>query len=164
MAIVNQSLVKKYFESPIGRHVIIQHRNANFDCEVIGVVADFKHGDVRDKEGPFVFMSYPQWIRADDILCPDGARSAAFSETLTRTVRQVDPNLPVFDLKTLEQQASESLFIERAIALASAFGLLATLLAAIGLYGVMAYSVVRGRARSGSGWLWARAPTMFELW
>jgi len=63
-------------------------------------------------------------------------------------VRQVDPNLPVFDLKTLEQQASESLFIERSIAmLASAFGLLATLLAAIGLYGVVAVGVVTGIVR-----------------
>ena len=63
---------------------------------------------------------------------------------MRRQIQQLDPNVPVNDMKTMEVQVTESLFVERLIATLSAFfGLLATLLAAIGLYGVMAYSVER---------------------
>lgn len=147
VAVVNETLAHKYFgqESPIGRHIEIRHQRKNFDAEVIGVVHDFKHGSVRDERNPFVFMPYNQWIRSMGMTfyVRTTQDPAAFGETITRTVRGVDSNLPVYDMKTLEEQASESLFVERAIAmLASAFGFLATLLAAVGLYGVMAYSVV----------------------
>jgi ABC-type antimicrobial peptide transport system permease subunit len=63
---------------------------------------------------------------------------------LRQVVRQADPNLPAIDIKTVELRISESLYTERLIAiLSAAFGILATLLAAIGLYGVIAYSVAR---------------------
>jgi ABC-type antimicrobial peptide transport system permease subunit len=63
---------------------------------------------------------------------------------IQRRMQQLDANVPVTDLKSMEIQVSESLFVERLIATLSAFfGLLATLLAALGLYGVMAYSVAR---------------------
>jgi ABC-type antimicrobial peptide transport system permease subunit len=61
-----------------------------------------------------------------------------------QAVRRLDPNLPIADVKTMEAQVGESLFIERMVAMLSvAFGALATLLAAVGLYGVMAYAVAR---------------------
>ena len=59
-------------------------------------------------------------------------------------MQRVDPNLPIADMKTMEAQVGESLFIERMVAVLSvAFGVLATVLAAVGLYGVMAYAVAR---------------------
>jgi ABC-type antimicrobial peptide transport system permease subunit len=68
--------------------------------------------------------------------------SAALGPRLRKIVAQVDANLPVTDLKTLRAQIAESLFVERLVAsLSTAFGLLATLLAALGLYGVMSYAV-----------------------
>jgi ABC-type antimicrobial peptide transport system permease subunit len=70
--------------------------------------------------------------------------AAQLGPALRREVRKVDPNLPVFDMKTMAVQVGESLFTERMVAILSAFfGLLATVLAAVGLYGVMAYTVTR---------------------
>src|SRR6185295_7465116 len=68
----------------------------------------------------------------------------AMAAVLQKIIHQADPNLPVFQVKNMQAQVDESLFVERIIALLSAFfGLLATLLAAIGLYGVIAYAVAR---------------------
>ena len=68
--------------------------------------------------------------------------SDAFAARLRAAVARVDPTLPVTELKTMKAQIGESLFVERMVAaLSAAFGLLATLLAAIGLYGVMSYAV-----------------------
>ena len=74
-----------------------------------------------------------------------GANTAIFSLTDQRqTAQRIDPNLPIFDMKTMAVVMDESLFVERLVAaLSVAFGALATLLAAIGLYGVMSYSVAR---------------------
>jgi predicted permease len=148
VAIVNDTLARKYFngESPIGRHISLQTGKNELDAEIVGVVKDFKHGDIRDNKQSFVFLPYLQFPRAMGMTfyVRTDRDPASMGETLARVVREVDPNLPVYDLKTLDRQASESLFVDRAIAmLASAFGLLATLLAAVGLYGVMAYSVTR---------------------
>src|SRR5204862_3103524 len=74
-----------------------------------------------------------------------GANTAIFSLTDQRqTAQRIDPNLPIFDMKTMAVVMDESLFVERLVAaLSIAFGALATLMAAIGLYGVMSYSVAR---------------------
>jgi ABC-type antimicrobial peptide transport system permease subunit len=116
------------------------------DIEIVGVVRDTKYESMRDempievyqpyRQMPFVLGMYA-YIRT--------ARNPeqAFSE-IRRTVNSLDPNLPVFQMKTIDQQMEESLLTERLVAsLSAAFGFLATLLAAIGLYGVMAYTVAR---------------------
>jgi ABC-type antimicrobial peptide transport system permease subunit len=72
-----------------------------------------------------------------------GDPGLAFSAS-QRTVHELDPNVPVYNLRTLERQIDRSLLVERFIAtLSTAFGVVATLLAVIGLYGVMEYSVAR---------------------
>ncbi len=69
---------------------------------------------------------------------------ASIATSIRRQMQKLDSNVPLNNMKTMEVQVSESMFVERLIAMLSAFfGLLATLLAAIGLYGVMAYSVAR---------------------
>jgi ABC-type antimicrobial peptide transport system permease subunit len=68
----------------------------------------------------------------------------AIAAGIRQSVRRLDPNLPIFNMKTMAVQIDESLFVERMVAVLSvAFGALATLLAAIGLYGVMSYAVTR---------------------
>ena len=82
--------------------------------------------------------------RQIDGLRPDGPDPLAVASSLRAVVRRVDPNLPIIDMKTMTAQMPDSLFVERMVAaLSMVFGLLATLLAAIGLYGVMWYSVAR---------------------
>ncbi len=78
---------------------------------------------------------------------------------IRREVKALDSSLPVYSMKTLESQLDETLLTDRLIALLSAgFGLLATLLASIGLYGVMAFVVARRREELESGSRWARRP------
>ena len=70
--------------------------------------------------------------------------SGSTGTAIRQAVQRLDANLPIFDMKTMEVQVDESLFVERMVAVLSvAFGALATLLAAIGLYGVMSYAVTR---------------------
>jgi ABC-type antimicrobial peptide transport system permease subunit len=114
--------------------------------EIVGVVRDQKASNLRDDEPRYVYtpalqdenpaeMTY--YVRTTN--APD-----QFFHTLRSEVRQVDANVPVAAMKTMSSQVDESLFVERLIAMLSAFfGLLATTLAAVGLYGVMAYTVTR---------------------
>ena len=82
----------------------------------------------------------PAWC----FTCAPRAIPGRISAALRQAVREADPNLPAVKIKTVEVRIRESLYTERLIAiLSAAFGILATLLAAIGLYGVMAYSVTR---------------------
>jgi predicted permease len=149
VCMINESFAKKYF--PEGRAV--GHRigmggdpGTKTDIEVVGVFGDMKYEGMRDEVPIEMVRPYEQleftlgmsaYIRtARD---PEQMFSAA-----RRAVQQIDPTLPVVDMKTLEKQVDNSLVTERLVAsLSSAFGLLATLLASIGLYGVMAYTVAR---------------------
>jgi predicted permease len=149
VCMINDKFAKKYF--PEGRAV--GHRigmgsdpGTKTDIEVVGVFGDMKYEGMRDEVPIEMIRPYEQleftlgmnaYIRtARD---PEQMFSAA-----RRAVQQIDSTLPVVDMKTLEKQVDNSLVTERLVAsLSSAFGLLATLLASIGLYGVMAYTVAR---------------------
>jgi ABC-type antimicrobial peptide transport system permease subunit len=114
--------------------------------EVIGVVKDIKYTNLRDEIAPQAYVPYAAEKH------PSSAtiymRTVADPKTLMALVRQkvhaLDPNLPVYDIRTTDEQISLSLRNERLIAsLSTLFGATATLLAVIGLYGVMAYTVTR---------------------
>jgi ABC-type antimicrobial peptide transport system permease subunit len=146
--IVSEYFAKHFFgnENPIGRRIQVQPDAADAGMEVIGVAKDIKHGDLQDETQNFLWLPYEQNSTNDGMTfyVRTVRDPAATGEMLTRAMREINRNLPVYNLRTLEQQTSGSLFVQRSIAtLSSAFGLLATLLAAIGLYGVMAYSVAR---------------------
>jgi ABC-type antimicrobial peptide transport system permease subunit len=93
-----------------------------------------------------VYTPYPQENEIGQMTFYVRARgnAAAIGAAARQVARRVDPNLPIFEMKTMTAVVDESLFLERMVAaLSVAFGALATLLAAIGLYGVMSYSVAR---------------------
>lgn len=101
---------------------------------------------LKDEIPRFVYVPYMQSEELSSLTFY--VRTAADPESLVGNVRQavqrIDPGLPVYDVKTMEVQARDSLFVERILAgLSVAFGLLATVLAAVGLYGVMSYAVAR---------------------
>lgn len=149
VGIVNEKFAKKYFEgrSPIGRHVGMgADPGTRTDIEIVGVVRDTKYEDMR-KEVPYeLYLPSVQQnfvIGMYAYVRTTGDPSNGFGE-LRQAVRELDPNVPIVAMRTLEEQVDKSLVTERLLAsLSTVFGLLATLLAAVGLYGVMAYMVAR---------------------
>jgi len=147
--IVNQSFARHYFGdvNPLGRHIGFgDDPGTRADMEIVGVVADAKYRNLRDEIPIQAFVPYLASRRVGDMtyyvrttLSPEAVVSQA-----RERLRELDENLPIFGVRTLEQRVSDSLLTERLVAgLSAAFGLLATLLASVGLYGVLAYSVTR---------------------
>ncbi|MFY9728202.1 MAG: ABC transporter permease, partial [Bryobacteraceae bacterium] len=148
-AIVNEKFARRYFGSadPIGRHVGMGgNPGTKLDIEIVGVVRDTKYENMRDEVPYELYRPYRQveFVEGMNAYVRIASDPANFFPALRRTAQSVDTNVPVFGMRTLEQQMDISLVTERLLAtLSSAFGLLATLLAALGLYGVMAYMVER---------------------
>jgi putative ABC transport system permease protein len=149
VCIVNEKFAKQYFKdgNAVGRHVGMGgDPGTKLNIEIVGVVGDTKYENMREEVPIEVYQPYHQ---VPFVLGMMGyVRTArppeqAFS-TIRRVVSGLDPNLPVANMETLEKQQQESLITERLVATLSAgFGILATLLAAIGVYGVMAYLVAQ---------------------
>ena len=148
-AIVNETFVKRYFggRDPIGRHVGFGSDPATpMPMQIVGVVADAKYTAIREEPRAQIFV--PAFENRDVAGPTFYLRSALPPATIIRAVRQtvasMDPALPVFNVATLEQRVAGSLRTERLVAgLSAAFATLATLLALVGLYGVMSYTVTR---------------------
>jgi predicted permease len=149
VAIVNESFVKHFFgdSNPIGRHIGFGgDPGTKTPIEIIGIVKDSKYTGVRDEIPRQVFFPVLQgafvggvsmYVRSSQD--PPLAFAAA-----RRTMHDLDANVPLYNLRTLQRQIERSLLNDRLVAtLSSAFGILATLLAVIGLYGVMAYTVAK---------------------
>ncbi len=147
VAVINETMAKYFFNgtNPIGRRFGFGRGTAT-DIEIVGVARDVRSLELRDVPPRFVYLPYAQdesvtqltyYVRA-------AQDSGSTATAIRQAVQRLDPNLPIFDMKTMEVQVDESLFVERMVAVLSvAFGALATLLAAIGLYGVMSYAVTR---------------------
>lgn len=147
VAIVNESFAKHFFgnQSAIGRHI---GRNgsgpdAKLDTEIVGVVSDALYEGPRQGVRRQVFIpNYGNSGVAFYVRTTMG--SSATYAALRGVVRRLDAAMPVYEMKTVGGQLDETLLTARLIALLSAgFGLLATMLASIGLYGVMAFAVAR---------------------
>jgi predicted permease len=148
VVVINEAFARKFGLDPrnaVGT-LMSSEGNDELNQRIIGVVHDSKYADVKQDVQPLFFQAYRQ--------VPDLGfitfylRTASDPTSVIRAVPEVmkglDPNLPVENLKTLSQQARESVFVDRMITtLSVAFALLATLLAAIGLYGVLAYTVAQ---------------------
>ena len=148
VAIVNETFAQHYFGNPqsaLGHHVT-RPRRPETDSMIVGVVRDAKHASVRD---PAMATAYRPFIQAEKpaaliyyVRTWQPEESAAAS--IRSAVANIDSKLIVHDLTTLSTKIDDTLSNERTVALlASAFGLLATLLAGIGLYGILAYSTAQ---------------------
>jgi predicted permease len=146
VAIVNRQFARHFFgdRSAVGRHIGNGvGPQAKLDVEIVGVVADSLYEGPREGVRRQVFIPHAGnngsalYVRA-------GLGSSSAYTAIRRAVKELDAGMPIYELKTLARQLDETLLTERLTALLSAgFGLLATLLAAIGLYGVMAFVVAR---------------------
>jgi ABC-type antimicrobial peptide transport system permease subunit len=116
------------------------------DIEIVGVVRDARYENLRAEIPYELYLPYRQVNFVDGMhaYVRTHGDPAAFASVLRRTVQEVDGSVPVVGMRTLEEQVDKALVTERLLAtLSTVFGLLATLLASIGLYGVMAYTVAR---------------------
>lgn len=149
VAVVNEAFVRKYAQGRpmLGRHLAPgSGEKIVADREIVGVVRDFKHDGLREEVKPTVFFPYPQDERPTRMtfFVRSSRPTTEVAAAVQRIVRELDQSLPVFELKPMTEWVDEATTTERLIAvLATAFGLLATVLAAIGLYGVIAFTVVR---------------------
>jgi predicted permease len=142
VAIINEALAKKYFQNrnPIGFRI---GTDKEMQYQVIGVARDFRRNNLREPADPFLYFVSEQQPTDTSVFFVRGY-GANLASAARSVVAALDPNLPILDMKTMEARVEESVNLERAIAaLAAAFGLAASLLAAVGLYGVIAYSVTR---------------------
>jgi len=145
-AIINETAARDFFgdEDPVGRKVRLGGDN---NVEIVGVVRDSRYRRVREAAPRIAYFSFQQEQR------PSGARTLYlrtagdpinFIAVLRREIQALDKDLPLYNVKTFLDQKNESLSRERLIAtLSGFFGVLALLLASIGLYGVTAYGVLR---------------------
>jgi predicted permease len=149
VAIVNQKFVKRFFgeRNAIGRHIGMgSDPGTKTDITIVGVVGDTKYESLREDVPIELYLPYAQVEFATEMTAYVRANQPAnvALPALRGVVQSLDANLPMYHARTLTEQADRSLVTERLVAtLASGFGILATLLAAIGLYGVMAYTVTR---------------------
>jgi len=149
VAIVNQTLARRYFP---GRSAIGQRFGYSVaDVQIVGVVADALVNDVRGAAPAMAWYPMAQkatWVTC--ILVRSAGNPVSIESQLRNAVAQAAPGLPVRSVRTLEDQIRSGLLEERLmVELTSAFGALALLLAAVGLYGVMAYSVARRTSEFG---------------
>jgi predicted permease len=150
VVIVNEKFAKKFFGSrdrAVGRRVGFGiDPNTKTDMEIVGVIKDIKYTNLRDEIPIQMFTPYLADRRIGNmtVYVRTSMDSDQFFSAVRGKVRDVDANLPVWAMRTLDRQLSNSLLVERLVAgLSTVFGFLATLLAIIGLYGVMAYTVAR---------------------
>jgi predicted permease len=167
VAVVNQAFVKKFFpqEDPIGRHFGIFDIKYAGAFEIVGIVANAKYNNPREEYRPMYFRPLTQQLRVTDpnYVMAEGRSLYINSVTLNfrsrpqnvdamvrHTLADIDPNLTVIDLLSLDEQVRDNFNQERLIArLTMLFGLLALVLAAVGLYGITSYSVARRTSEIG---------------
>jgi predicted permease len=148
VAIVNEAFARYYFGSrdPIGRRFDRGEEDGG-EVEIVGVVKDAKAESVKEQTPRTFYVPFlqdPSAWRETTFQVRTTGDPLAVVAAVRREVQSLEPNLPVFRVKTLEEQVDETLGQERLVAtLASLFGVLALLLACAGLYGVFSYSVSR---------------------
>ena len=148
VVVVNESFVRKFkLGTPtevIGKRMTDE--GTVLDTEIVGVVKDAKYSEVKGTIPPLFFSPYKQSTRVGSMTfyVRTGTDPEQFVGQVQRIVARIDASLPVENLRTLPQQVQENVFMDRFISVMSAsFAVLATLLAAVGLYGVLAYTVAQ---------------------
>ncbi|HLM54640.1 MAG TPA: ABC transporter permease [Pyrinomonadaceae bacterium] len=148
VAVVNQTFAEQAFpgENPVGRRLAFNAERPG-EVEIVGLARDAKYTSQRAKTPPTVYLPWRQEMRAMSSVFFEVRTEGdpeAWVAAVRQAAREVDAGLPLNNVKTQAEQAGETMAMERLFAkLLSLFGLLAQLLAAVGLYGVLAWSVSR---------------------
>lgn len=159
VVVINQAFAKKFFpkQDPIGQHFGLGDPKHAGDMEIVGIVQDAKYQNAREPAYPTFFMPFFQvnkdpklsFLRVaaayiGDIELHVAGRPENIEEAVRRTLTNINPNLTILDMMSLKEQLDLNFNQEKLIArLTELFGLLALILACVGLYGVTSYSVAR---------------------
>ncbi len=159
VTIVNESFVRKYFpnEDPIGKHFGMDNSRYAGTFEIVGVARDAKYNDPDQPAKPMFFVPLEQSVHYPDVLMERGEIQSHFVRSiqlllrghalnlepqLRKALAEIDPNLTIITVQSMNQQVASNFDQQRMVAqLAGTFGLIAILLAAVGLYGLTAYTV-----------------------
>jgi predicted permease len=148
IVVVNETFCRRFLpaQNPLGLHIAFGSNQKKLDWVIAGVVADSQHSGLRSPIQPFLYEPYlmNEKLTALTFYARTNTNEAAVMGQIRGIVRRFDPTLPVYNVSSMTEVINESLLAERSLGLLSlAFGILATLLSIVGLYGVMSYSVAR---------------------
>ena len=150
VALVNEAFARHYLagRSPLGgRFGFGNYPGTKTYIEIVGVIKDAKYSSLRDASPPQAIIDYEQMegaIFQANVYLKTRVEPRQMSSSIRRAIQEVDRDLPVYEMRTLDEQRDLLLTTERVVAsLAIVFGLCATVLAAIGLYGLMAFNVAQ---------------------
>ena len=167
VAVVNQTFAKRFFpnQDPVGQHFGIDFPQFSGSFQIVGVFADFKLNNPRDDVRPVFLRPITQPFAYHMESMDSGETQSMFinsmilsfntpqqdaEQLIRRTLAEIDPNLTVMDLRSLDAQVAGNFNGDRLSAeLSSLFGLLSLILASVGLYGVMSYIVARRTSEIG---------------
>ncbi len=145
VAVVNEAFAKKF---KLGSNAVGKFMGTESDdtlnVQIVGLVPDVKYSDVKDTVPPVYYLPWRQDANIGGLhfYVKTSLPPAQILTSLRATIKRIDPALPIENLKTMPQQVRENIFLERMISImSSAFAMLATLLAGVGLYGVLSFSV-----------------------
>jgi predicted permease len=150
VAVLNQALAREYFpnQNPIGKSFTTSDaKNNRVPYRIVGICADTRYASLREEPPPVFYLNYRQAPEIDwgmTFAVRTSMPRAVIAPTLRRAVKAVDQNLPLMGIRTQQEQIDQLLMNEHVFAdLTVAFGVLALVLASIGIYGILAYSVSR---------------------
>jgi putative ABC transport system permease protein len=143
--VINQTMARQFWpnENPLGKHVTMKDWGAPLTGEIVGVVGDVKSNGLDEAGGPMIYWSYYQFAQIfNSVVVRSRLNIATLIPAVKSQIWSVDKNQPVSDIKTMDQVLSDSLARRRIyMALLGIFAGAALLLAAVGIYGVMSYTV-----------------------
>lgn len=154
VAVINRALAQQFFpnENPIGRAFETDPEDAAGPVEIVGIAADTRYADLRSPTPPTFYLSYQQQLTAGRrvVEMRTAAEPASVVSQARAAIASLDRDLPLINVRTMTEQIDATMSGERIFAqLTSGFGILALVLASIGIYGIMAYTVARRTSEIG---------------
>jgi predicted permease len=148
VAVINEALARKRFSdaNPIGKRFRVDDSQKGDWIQIVGICADTRYSQLRDDPPPVFYLPYVQQAEVGGMTYQIRTHltEAGLVPRLRQIVQQADPDLPMIDIRTEREQMNANMQMELALAtMTSAFGVLALVLASVGIYGIMAYTVAQ---------------------